>query len=201
MDRTSTISENCSRRVVATELSRYTRALSAGVNILYRERPTITAALSIGGATTVVYDGTTYVPSLSYTGAEIKVGGAPNFTGTITGSAAKNAQVSPYKFSATNVATDLGYAVNPVSDFNLTITPKSLTVSGLAAQDKVYDSTSVATVVQADARLAPSVSGVVASDVGSVSLNIPATIAARFADPPRQLRRNGKNNPSGVFTT
>jgi filamentous hemagglutinin family protein len=118
----------------------YTKALSTGLNLIYREQPTIGATISSASKTYdgLVYDGT---PSLTYTlqngdtaGSDITFG-----TSEISGEV-NNPNAGTYTISAalTGFTNTLGYA-NPTTatEGTLTINKRALSLSGT----KVYDST------------------------------------------------------------
>lgn len=154
--------------------SGYTRALDSGVNVVFRERPTVT--LQVADARSVY--GQAMAPG--FTGSGYANGDTD--AGALTGSAGYSvegprsgaglAAVGTHAVSLAGLASDLGYAVQTRAG-QWTVTPAQLSVGGLAAADKVYDGSTAATLNLADARW----QGRVAGDELTL-----AAEAGRFAD-------------------
>jgi len=121
--------------------SGYTKALATGLNVIYREQPTLSASVSSASKTydSLVYSGT---PSLTYAGfvnGDTAGGDITINSSTISGAGLTAVNAGSYGIGATlDVSNTLGYA-NPTTATagTLTINKKVLSLSGT----KVYDST------------------------------------------------------------
>ena len=121
-------------------VSNFMTALDAGKFVIYREQPTanianMTFATTYGDALPVVTAmGTVNGDTSSY---------------SITGSTYSTANLLRASNSAYNIVSNifgLGYNVTGVSSGTLTVNPKSVTMSGLSSQSRMYDGTTGATV-------------------------------------------------------
>ena len=142
-----------------------------GNGFLYNIAPALTAGLT--GSVAKTYDATTnailavgnYVVSGAIDGDTITLNnpvGAYDNKNVGTG---KTVTVNGLTTTATNgVATVYGYTVNSNANAAIgSITPATLTTSGAAAQDKIYDATTAATIT------GETLAGVLGSDVVNVS--------------------------------
>lgn len=144
-------------------VSNYTKALSSGIDIIYREQPTLTSALTApGGTTTRVYSGVATAPSLAVLSGTLN-GDQPILSGTIIGGPALH--VGSYNFTAANVTSDLGYRVSSPANMTYTITPFALNVTGLTATNRAYDGTTNDVITGAATPV-----GVFAVDQGNVAI-------------------------------
>ena len=136
----------------------YTLALTAGLNAIYRERPTITRSID---NQTVVYGAT---PTFTFSVAGTRNGDtdAQAFAtaSTVTVGGAKSTAgadiVGTHSLTGSGgLASQLGYAVNAaITPGTLTVTPRILTAN-YTASNKTYDGTTAATAaVGSDNRLA-----------------------------------------------
>ncbi|MBI5331525.1 MAG: filamentous hemagglutinin N-terminal domain-containing protein [Betaproteobacteria bacterium] len=151
---------------------------------LYSAAPVITGVLA---SVTKVYDGTTVAmltPSdfsgISGTLAGDTLGATPTtgvYDSKNVGTGNRSVSVTGTFNNVTNgSATVYGYQINVSGSGNSSITPANLTVSGLSAQDKVYDGSTVAALSANN----PALQGVYGADV--VSLVTSGAVGA-FADP------------------
>ncbi|HLP02153.1 MAG TPA: YDG domain-containing protein [Opitutaceae bacterium] len=144
----------------------YTTALSAGLNVVYREQPILSVAPSSESGT---YGNAipTFTPSY---GAYVNGDTTP---GTVTGTAtwtfggatstAGHLVVGSHEVSySSGLVSSLGYGFtdDAASLTELTITQRSLTVTGLTASDRTYNATATA-VLGGTATIAPLVADVV----------------------------------------
>ena len=122
----------------------YTAALGSGLNVIYRQQPTLTTALSVAGADShnaVTYNGAAYAPVLSVTGGAVN-GDAPTVTATLGPSSQTHA--GTYSATASGLSSALGYAVAAPATLTWTINPITLAFSGLSVTTKTYDGTNTA---------------------------------------------------------
>ena len=121
----------------------FTNALSTtGVFAVYREQPSATGTIS---SETITYGAAN--PSFSLIGGGGLVNGDSSSGLTIVGAANSNAgklKANTYTVTATGLAA-LGYSVSGVINGTLTVNKKELSVTGLSASDKVYDTGAAAT--------------------------------------------------------
>jgi hypothetical protein len=117
--------------------------LGAGVNAIYREQPSVSGTIS---SPTITYGETA---TFTMTVGTLQNGdGSSGLTITSpTYSPANKLKVSgsPYGVTATGLA-GLGYNVGAVTNGNLTVVPKALTISGLSTANKVYNANTTAVV-------------------------------------------------------
>lgn len=154
--------------------SAYSRALGTGVNVVYREQPTVT--LQVADATSIYgqpaafgFTGSGYAngdaDAMALSGtAAYAVAGAQSSSG--------RAAVGAHTVSLSGLTSDLGYQLQ-TTDGTLTVTPATVSVSGIAAGGKVYDRTTVASLATTNAQF----QGLVGSDVLTV-----ASATGHFAD-------------------
>ena len=139
----------------------YTTALSTGLNVIYRERPTATVAVD--------NQTITYGDALTLTGATSGLvngdAGVYAITSGLYSTSNKiRASASPYAVTQTNL-TGLGYNLTTNTAGTLTVNTKALTLSGFAADaTKVYDGTDTAAISNAG-----SLTGLVGTDVVTVT--------------------------------
>lgn len=160
-------------------VSNYTRALAAGINIIYSQQPTIDSQLvSANGTTSSVYNGIATTPTLAAAtavGANLPVNSDhPVLTGTVIGAPALD--VGTYNYTGSNVTSDLGYKVNAPATMTYTITKALLTISGLTANNLVYNAGTADTISGT-----PVLAGYVTADKNLVSVG--GTAVGAFADP------------------
>jgi len=115
-------------------------------------------------------------PTLSYTssgyvtgtfnGVTVNDTAASVLTGTITRAAGEAVQGGPYAISQGSLASNGNYAISYTPNF-LTITPATITVTGITGNNKPYDATTTATLNTGAASLA--------GRIGSDSLGVTAT--------------------------
>ena len=141
-----------------------------------RNTATITAkALTVGGvsvAANKVYDGST-TASISG-GSLVGVVGSDVVTLNQLGSFAQSTVGDAISITSSSTLSGLSstnYSVTQPTGITANITPKALTVTGLAVSNKVYDGSNTATVAGG------SLSGLVGSDGADVSLSQSATFA------------------------
>jgi filamentous hemagglutinin family protein len=133
-------------------VSNYTVALGTGIYAIYREAPVLT----LTGNQSIVYgssDPTLAVASGLVNGDTLAQALSTQATLGLTAATTSGAGLRVAGNSATTVSGavgQLGYAVNQVAGL-LTVTPKSLSMSGLTVGAKVYDATTSATVLGAGA--------------------------------------------------
>lgn len=139
----------------------YTTALGSGTYAVYRERPTLTVSAN---NQSLVYGATPSAPTTTITGyqngdtaaqavstsATVAIGGSTSSAGYYT--------AGSHALSASGAAGGLGYAFAYASGA-LTVTPKTLTVTGFQAANKIYDGGTAATVTSLG-----TLSGVVGGD-------------------------------------
>ena len=152
-------------------------------NYLIVGQPSATAAITkkavtVSGITAAdkVYDGTT-AATVSTAGAVVQglvAGDQVNVTSTGAFADRNAGSAKTVTLASTYGGADVGnYAITGQSSATASITPKPLTVSGITAEDKVYDGTTAATVSVAHAQL----SGLVAGD------DVTLGASGSFADP------------------
>jgi filamentous hemagglutinin family protein len=131
----------------------YNTALSRGVNVIYREKPTLTVNVNNVSKT---YDGLTFTGGNGFT--EVTPSGLKNGDG-LTGATAtavyggtaqnaKNASSTPYTLSASeSIAgkTALGYGVTYNSG-TLTVAKKDVNLDSITAAGKTYDGNNTASI-------------------------------------------------------
>ncbi|WP_090142262.1 YDG domain-containing protein [Limnohabitans sp. DM1] len=131
----------------------YNTALSSGVNVIYREKPTVTVNVNSVSKT---YDGITFTGGNGFT--EVTPSGLKNgdaLTGATataifggTAQNAKNASSTPYTLSASESnagKSALGYGVTYNSG-TLTVAKKDVTLTSITAANKTYDGNTNATI-------------------------------------------------------
>ncbi|AYM75696.1 filamentous hemagglutinin N-terminal domain-containing protein [Janthinobacterium agaricidamnosum] len=124
-----------------------------------------------------VYDGVAYAGGSNSVTYSNTVDGA-NLLGTVVyaGNAAGAVNAGTYGVSASGLYASggqSGYAISYI-DGGLVITPKSVTLSGAAVGDKVYDGTTVAAI-------SGTLNGVLAGDLANVSSTVNGTFASKNA--------------------
>ncbi|MCC7683522.1 YDG domain-containing protein [Janthinobacterium sp. FW305-128] len=124
-----------------------------------------------------VYDGVAYAGGSNSVTYSNTVDGA-NLLGTVVyaGNAAGAVNAGTYGVSASGLYASggqSGYAISYI-DGGLLITPKSVTLSGAAVGDKVYDGTTVAAI-------SGTLNGVLAGDLANVSSTVNGTFASKNA--------------------
>jgi autotransporter-associated beta strand protein len=158
----------------------YTAALVTGLNAIYREQPATTVAV---GTTTMTYGDT--LPTLG-TASNLVNGDTARFdiTGRVN-STSGNIQynATPYAVTNTNLAA-LGYSVTGAASGALTVTQRTLTLTGFIANSKEYNGNTTATFT------APSLNGVVGSDTVNVS-NSGATFSDKNVGTGKTVTLNG----------
>ena len=108
----------------------------------------------------------------TFNGVTVNDTAASVLTGTLTRVAGETVHGGPYSISQGSLASNGNYTISYTSNF-LTITPATITLSGITANDKPYDATTTATLNTAAASLA--------GRIGSDSLGVAAT--GVFVDP------------------
>lgn len=149
-------------------VSNYTAALSAGNNAIYREQINLSGSIS---SETITYGDT--IPAFTASVGTI-VNGDSGVTMTVNGatySTSARLEVGTYSVTASTLP-DLGYTVGALSNGSLTVNPYALTVTGLSAIDKVYDTTT-------DASLSGTAS---ISTLSGDIVNLNGTGTAAFSD-------------------
>ena len=145
-----------------------------GLYILYREQPTLATSLSVPNATvvngvaTLVYDTNLHTPVLSVASG-LKNGDSTVITAASGPTAYTNA--GSYTASASNLTSDLGYAVSNPANLSWVISQYVLTIGGLGVQTRNYDGEAdrTATLVPLNSN-GVYLSNVPSNDVGNVAL-------------------------------
>ncbi|MEJ7137179.1 beta strand repeat-containing protein [Amphibiibacter pelophylacis] len=151
--------------------NRYTKALVPGLNLIYRERPTATWAMS---SSSITY-GDTWDSGL-WTG--MVNGDTASVVAAISGGTKSTSgfyTAGSHTLTASGGGTDLaalGYSLAYAAPATLTVAQRALIVSGITASSRIYDGNNAATVSTA----AVDKAGMVAGDV----VNVAAT--GTFAD-------------------
>ena len=114
---------------------------------------------------TLSYTSTGYV-SGTFSGVTVNDTAASVLTGTLTRAAGETVHGGPYTISQGSLASNGNYTINYTPNF-LKITPATITLSGITANDKPYDATTTATLNTAAASLV--------GRIGSDSLSVTAT--------------------------
>ena len=141
---------------------------NAGDRFVYGYQPTLTITATTATST---YTGQTQTDGYTVAGLQNGDTASAAVQGALT-TAAKD--VGVYSFSS-GLASDENYAIS-YGGGALTITPASLTLSGLSASGKVYDGTTYDDSITGSGQL----SGVLGSDAGTVSLT--GSASGAFAD-------------------
>ena len=140
----------------------YTTPLSAGKNAIYREKPTITVkAISksifygedpgtLATNTSAFQNGDTFAQAFSGSVA-IAVADPKSTSGHYT--------AGEHTLTPSGLTSLLGYALSYSTAGTLTIDKKALTVSGITAENKIYDGNKTATIDTEDATINNIVSG------------------------------------------
>jgi hypothetical protein len=157
----------------------YSTALTSGISAIYREQPVVIVTASAAGSGRV-YDATTTTATLTTTGLVNGDTGSGVATLDVTSGGVPSALLNAgsYTLGVTNVGAGttlagLGYAAQAGAGSGYVITPATLTISGVVAADKTYDSTTAASLTSI---------GTLTGLVGSQTLALTQT-AANFADP------------------
>lgn len=115
-----------------------------GNRVYYRNQPTLTIAATAGQSKTY---GDADPASFAYTASGGLQPGdtlaSIGLTGALDRAAGENA--GSYLYGLGTLANDMGYVLNLATGSFFTINPKSLLVSGITANNKVYDGTTAAT--------------------------------------------------------
>ena len=121
----------------------YTTALATDVvNALYRQQPSVSGTLE---SKTVTYGDTT--PSFSVSGGTDTKNGDSAMVVVQSPSNSTSGSLAAGTYGvAENSLAGLGYDVGSITNGQLIVNAKALTVSGLTSADKVYDGTTAATV-------------------------------------------------------
>ncbi len=157
----------------------FTTALTAGVNALYRERPSVSGTISTG---TMVYGSNS--PSFTFTGGSGIVNGDSTSGISITSplySTSNQLRVGTYSVTAAGLAA-LGYNVASVTNGSVTVTAKALDVSGLTAGNKVYDGNTTATLSGTRALTSGAATSADGKFVTNDVVSLTGTAAGAFAD-------------------
>ena len=164
-------------------VSNFSLALGAtGKYAIYRERPIVNAtsgslAITYGDSTAALTNTSTGLVNGDITTYEIL---SPLY------STSSNIKAGSYTLDAEALSlTSLGYLVSSGSNGTLTVNTKALTLSGFAADDKIYNATTVATIANAGG-----LSGVITGDTVTAS-NTGATFNTKNVGVAKTVTLNG----------
>ncbi len=140
---------------------KYTTELSAGLNAIYREQPTITVT---GTSETITYG---EEPEIKSTSIGVKNGDtseqifSESVNVTVDGqkSSSGHYTAGEHTLTPSEPTSLLGYRLSFSTDGKLTVKAKAITVSGITASDKSYDGNKSATINDASAIFTGIVSG------------------------------------------
>jgi filamentous hemagglutinin family protein len=166
----------------------FTAALGTGVNVVYREQPTLTVGVTSTGIT---YGDATPTFTPTYSGLQNgdmpgqAIVSGPSVSVSATSSPSGHIVAGTHTLTPSAAAEQLGYGLAYDATGVLTVAQKALVASGSTVTTRDYDGTTAATVNTSTATVASG--GVTSADgnaytLDDVSVNTAAVTAGTFAD-------------------